>query len=86
MIQGSPTEIHQRKTRIESLRTVSTPLDIITEGSTPGDDSEKATEIVRSFAEVGVTWWIEAVWNKPYEMGGLEGMRTRIRQGPPQVE
>jgi hypothetical protein len=35
---------------------------------------------VQTFAEAGVTWWMEPVshWRGP-----LAGMRDRIRRGPP---
>jgi len=56
------------------------------EGETPGDDREKAAATVRPLADAGVTWWLEAVWAPPETQGGLEGMRTRIKQGPPRVE
>jgi len=52
------------------------------EGTTPGDDSEKAANTVRPFAQAGVTWWMESMWTPPNEP---EDLRARIRQGPPQV-
>ena len=55
------------------------PLDIIVDGETPGDDSQKAAAQLRPLAEAGATWWIETLW----EAEGLEPMRERIRQGPP---
>jgi alkanesulfonate monooxygenase SsuD/methylene tetrahydromethanopterin reductase-like flavin-dependent oxidoreductase (luciferase family) len=61
------------------------PYDIVYEGETPGDDSAQAGAIVRPLAEAGVTWWLEAVWRTPETQGGVEGMRRRIRQGPPRV-
>jgi alkanesulfonate monooxygenase SsuD/methylene tetrahydromethanopterin reductase-like flavin-dependent oxidoreductase (luciferase family) len=85
MVGDTPAEVKARKADIERLRTVPTPLDIITEESTPGDDPAKAAAIVREFADAGVTWWLEAIWNKPWEEGGFEGMRKRVRQGPPRV-
>lgn len=86
IVQGPPAEIAERKKQIEAQRESSTPFDIITESETPGDDPRKAAEIVRSFAEAGVTWWLESVWDTPRSTGGLEGMRTRIQQGPPRIE
>ncbi|HEV2582126.1 MAG TPA: LLM class flavin-dependent oxidoreductase [Ktedonobacteraceae bacterium] len=63
----------------------STRYDIVYEGETPGDDAVRAADIVQPLAEAGVTWWLEAVWSKPETEGGAEGMRRRIRQGPPRV-
>ncbi len=65
--------------------TSSVPYDIVYEGETPGDDNAQAAAIVQPLAEAGVTWWLEAVWSKPEKEGGAEGMRKRIRQGPPRV-
>ena len=56
------------------------------EAETPGDDPERAAAIVRPLAEAGVTWWIEAIWDSPRTRGGTEGIRARIKQGPPRVE
>jgi alkanesulfonate monooxygenase SsuD/methylene tetrahydromethanopterin reductase-like flavin-dependent oxidoreductase (luciferase family) len=62
------------------------PFDIVMEGETPGDDAEKAAATVRPLAPAGVTWWLEAVWGSPETQGGLEGMRRRIKQGPPRID
>jgi hypothetical protein len=36
-------------------------------------------------ADVGATWWIEAVWQIFFEKpGDLEAIRERIEQGPPE--
>lgn len=86
LVGGTPAEIAERKRLIEAQRTATTPLDIITEAETPGADPEKAAEIVRPFAAAGLTWWLESIWDGPQRLGGLEGMRTRIRQGPPRIE
>lgn len=76
-------DIQALKTYIDEHRTLTTPFDIVYEGETPGDNPAQATDIVRPLAEAGVTWWLEAVWSTPEKQGGLEGMRQRIRQGPP---
>lgn len=62
-----------------------TPFDIVIEGETPGDDPQHAAAHVRPFAEAGATWWLESVWAGPETRGGVEGMRERLRQGPPRV-
>ncbi len=64
----------------------STPFDIIYEGETSGDNPTQAAAIVGPLAEAGVTWWLEAVWRTPETQGGVEGMRTRIKQGPPRIQ
>jgi hypothetical protein len=84
--QMTPADIQAMKTFIDEQRSETTPFDIVMEGETPGDDREKAAATVRPLAEVGVTWWLEAVWASPESQGGLEGMRTRIKQGPPRID
>ncbi len=82
----TPADIVAMKTFIDAHRSQTTPLDIVMEGETPGDDPEKAAAIVRPLAEAGVTWWLEAVWSTPETQGGVEGMRARVRQGPPRID
>jgi alkanesulfonate monooxygenase SsuD/methylene tetrahydromethanopterin reductase-like flavin-dependent oxidoreductase (luciferase family) len=84
VINGNPEELRERKAAIEALRTSSLPLDIITEGETPPDDSAHAASIVRPYAEAGTTWWLESMW----EWEGVTrnyDMRTRVRSGPPKI-
>ncbi len=78
----TPADVREIRDYVRARRDPATPFDIIIEGSTPGDDGEEAASIVRPHAESGATWWIEAVYNEP---GGFEGMRRRIKQGPPQI-
>ncbi len=51
-------------------------------GSSPGDDPQRAAEIVRPWREAGLTWWLESI--DPWR-GTLDEVRTRIRQGPPRI-
>src|SRR5579872_6401938 len=81
----TPGDLREMKAYIEADRTLATPFDIVMEDETPGDDPAQAAEIVRPWAEAGATWWLEAVWHTPETLGGIEGMRTRIKQGPPRV-
>jgi hypothetical protein len=78
----TPNEINGMKQFINAGRVQATPFDIIVEGQTPGDDPQKAGAIVSSYRDVGVTWWIEALW----EIQGTEDVLTRIKQGPPPME
>ena len=64
------------------------PLDIVCTGITSGNDKAQAAQIVKQRAELGATWWLEAI--APYRFGkGFEGewpveaLRQRILQGPP---
>ncbi|MEO6888357.1 MAG: LLM class flavin-dependent oxidoreductase [Ktedonobacteraceae bacterium] len=79
----TPADLQAMQAFITEQRTRTTPFAIVMEGETPGDDRKKATAIIHPLAEVGVTWWLEAVWGAPETLGSVEGMRTRIKQGPP---
>ena len=79
----TPADIQEMRTYINEHRIETTPFDIVMEGETPGEDHGKAASIVQPFLEAGVTWWLEAVWGTPETQGGVEGMRKRIKQGPP---
>ena len=83
MLEMKHADLRDMKAYIDEHRTQTTPFDIVMEGETPGDDAAKAADIVRPLAEEGVTWWLEAVWGTPETKGGLEGMRRRMKQGPP---
>lgn len=80
----TPADLEELKLFIAEHRLETTPFDIIMEGETPGDDQEKAASIVQPLAQAGATWWLEAIWGTPEAQGGIEGMRARIKQGPPQ--
>jgi hypothetical protein len=81
----TPDDYREMKAWIEANRPEGPPIDIVREEETPGDDRERAAEVVQPFAEAGVTWWIEAAWVHVYR-GTLASMRERIRQGPPRRE
>jgi hypothetical protein len=74
-------ELRQMKAFIETNRTASTPFDIISEGKTPGDDPKQAAAIIHPWAEVGVTWWLEAMWDD----NAPDHVLARIKQGPPRM-
>lgn len=79
----TPADLEEMKRFITEHRSETAPFDIIMEGETPGDDQEKAASIVQPLAQAGITWWLEAIWGAPETHGGIEGMRARIKQGPP---
>jgi alkanesulfonate monooxygenase SsuD/methylene tetrahydromethanopterin reductase-like flavin-dependent oxidoreductase (luciferase family) len=82
----TPDDIREIAAYVAERRALTTPFEIVWEEETPGDDPARAAEIVRPWAEAGVTWWLEAGWHTPETEGGVEGMRKRIRQGPPRLE
>ncbi len=77
-----PDDIRAMKEWLDRNRAATTEFDIIMDGKTPGDDRERAVKIIRSWADAGVTWWLETMW----ETRELERVLERIGQGPPQME
>ncbi len=79
----TPEDIYAIKMYVEKQHEHPASFDIVMEGETPGEDQAGANAMVQSFAEAGATWWLEDVAATPYKRAGLEGIRLRIRQGPP---
>lgn len=68
----------------ERLGLADRPFDVIQEGRTTGTDPEADAATVRPWADVGVTWWLEADWQVPASrVAGYA--RDRLRAGPPRV-
>lgn len=82
----TPEDLRPIKAHIDTHREQPSPFDIVIEGETPGTDRAQAKTIVQLFAEAGATWWLEDVAITPYERGGIEGIRSRIKHGPPRIE
>jgi hypothetical protein len=78
----TPEDIRAMKAYVEENRAGTGPFDIVWEGTTTGDDPERAARVVGPFAEAGITWWMESMWFPPNEPDDL---RARIKQGPPSV-
>jgi alkanesulfonate monooxygenase SsuD/methylene tetrahydromethanopterin reductase-like flavin-dependent oxidoreductase (luciferase family) len=62
------------------------PFEIVHSGLTDGKDAAYDREVVATYQQVGVTWWVEKIlperWGS-WNAWPLEAMRARIRQGPP---
>ena len=79
----TPKQLQEMRAFVNTNREVTTPFDIVVEGTTPGSAHQKAAATVRKWASAGATWWIEAMWNTIDKRGGLKMVRKRIEQGPP---
>ncbi len=66
----------------ERLGLADRPFDITQEGTTSGTDRVADAAVVRSWAEAGVTWWLEADWAVPADEVA-DYARDRLRAGPP---
>jgi hypothetical protein len=78
----TPDEVRQMTAFIAANRTETTPFDVVVEGQTPGDDRDQAAALMRQWADVGATWWMEGMWSTP----GLDKVLARIKQGPPRLK
>jgi len=77
----TPEDVRAMRSYVEERRELSTPFDIVVEGTTRGGDSADAATKVGPFAEAGATWWIESMWAEPE----IEKVRERTRLGPPRI-
>ena len=68
---------------VGSHRTVDEPFDIIHAGITSGVDHEKDKEIIETYRQAGVTWWMEAITPG---RAPVEKIIERIKAGPPRLE
>jgi hypothetical protein len=76
----TPADIREIKAYVDTNRSLSTPFDIVVGGKTMDMDSSQIQDKLLPWAEAGVTWWVEGLWNEPEEK-----VMERIRQGPPQL-
>lgn len=58
------------------------PYDVIHLGLLSGKDLALDVAITETYADAGVTWWLE---NINWERGSLQEQRARIRKGPPRL-
>lgn len=83
--QMSPDAMRECLNYIRSQQTserVAQPFDLVHWGLLNGNDKAADTALVETYAEVGVTWWLE---NVCWERGSLQEQRERIRKGPPSL-
>ncbi|HEY9088668.1 MAG TPA: LLM class flavin-dependent oxidoreductase [Anaerolineaceae bacterium] len=80
IVQATPELMKEVSAYVRRERQDSRPYDLIWEGITPGTDRAAAAAIVQPWAEAGVTWWMEAMW----EVNDPRQVIERVRLGPPQ--
>lgn len=74
-------------------RTSSDPFDFVHAGTTTGTDHAADAALVASYADLGITWWIENIdpwrfgqgWEDAWTAEASAQMRERIEQGPPRM-
>ena len=75
-----PDDLARAVEYVRSIRSNNAPFDVANIGWTTGIDRKKNAEKVNSYAEAGMTWWLESLYTK---RDSPEKMRERIRLGPP---
>jgi hypothetical protein len=75
-----PEDVREMRAFVDANRTLSTPFDIVVEGSTFDLSPSAARDKLAPWAEAGATWWIESRYGVP-----KEEVVARIRQGPPKL-
>ncbi|MBI3957732.1 MAG: LLM class flavin-dependent oxidoreductase [Chloroflexi bacterium] len=91
----TPDEWRELLAYVGQHREGSAPITGVAMGVTPGDDPQRAGEIVTAYADAGCAWWVEDIspygyglpWHTsewPAEMPAR--LEERIRQGPPRLE
>ncbi|MEW5961392.1 MAG: LLM class flavin-dependent oxidoreductase, partial [Chloroflexota bacterium] len=75
---ATPEDMRQIIAYIKAHRENTDPFEVAFAGETPADPHASA-DVVGPYAEAGVTWWLEGIWEP------LDETRKRIRSGPPKV-
>jgi hypothetical protein len=52
-------------------------------GVTPGNNPKAGCKRLAGYEGTGLTWWLESLYRW---RNSIEGMRQRIRQGPPRID
>jgi alkanesulfonate monooxygenase SsuD/methylene tetrahydromethanopterin reductase-like flavin-dependent oxidoreductase (luciferase family) len=58
------------------------PYEIVVSGSTSPEEPDRAAATLRSAADAGATWWVEADWAD----ASVDALRARIAAGPIRLE
>ncbi|MBI4927771.1 MAG: LLM class flavin-dependent oxidoreductase [Anaerolineae bacterium] len=82
---ASPQQVAEMKAWIANERGSTDAFDIVVEGLTPGDDVQRAQEIIAPWQAAGATWWLEALWDANQQADGLSQVMRRLEQGPPRA-
>ncbi len=81
----TPEQLRAAVDWILARREIETPLDVIVEQQTPGDDLDKARAILKPWQDAGATWHIESMWEMMDMADGKQKVLRRIKQGPPKA-
>ncbi|MEZ4589540.1 MAG: LLM class flavin-dependent oxidoreductase [Chloroflexota bacterium] len=79
--QATPDDVRQMKAFVEANRRLTTPFDIIMNGSSKDLEPAQQQETLLAWQDAGVTWWIEGLWGDADEV-----VDEVIQRGPPQLD
>lgn len=70
---------------------INEPFDVLMRGVSPGDDPDEASVRINKAANLGATWWLEALTPdvfglSPTEPETINVLRERVMQGPPGMD
>jgi hypothetical protein len=77
-VEVTPADVAEIRAFVQQNRTLTTPFDIVMQGSLVGMDPAAMAAKIEPLAEAGATWWIEA----PYDASEEQAL-AHLRQGPP---
>jgi alkanesulfonate monooxygenase SsuD/methylene tetrahydromethanopterin reductase-like flavin-dependent oxidoreductase (luciferase family) len=72
-------QLRELRSFMRPLRAAEQPLEVILRNKAPSGDRARDAAIAASYAEAGLTWWLEGVEGRPQ----VDDVRRCIRQGPP---
>ncbi|MBK8900984.1 MAG: LLM class flavin-dependent oxidoreductase [Anaerolineaceae bacterium] len=75
---ATPDDVRQMKAFVDANRTLTTPFDIVMNGSSKELEPAEQQETLLAWQDAGVTWWIEGLWEATDEV-----VNEVIRRGPP---
>jgi alkanesulfonate monooxygenase SsuD/methylene tetrahydromethanopterin reductase-like flavin-dependent oxidoreductase (luciferase family) len=76
-----PEQVGEMMAYIRQHRTGDAPFDVVAAGFVGDMEPAAASDLLRRFAEAGLTWWLEGFWWNDT----LDFVEARIKQGPPSV-
>jgi len=83
----SPAELADVVGEVAALRAAAglaaEPYDVIIEGDSSGEFTQRQPPDPASWAAAGATWWIESWWSLERGEAGLAELRRRVEAGPP---
>jgi hypothetical protein len=77
----TPDDLRHMKAYIDTNRTLTSPFDYVVEGKTGGLDQSQVNDKLQEWANAGVTWWVEGLWEATEEQAV-----ACLSQGPPRQE